>query len=186
MSGTSEIVQLLDRVSTGDKSAEAELFPCIYPDLRQLAAQYLRRERPNHTLQATALVHEAYLRMIGRQPAGWRGRTHFFAASAQVMRRILIDHARQVRSAKRGGSAPRLQLDEGLAVGGMDSGMLANLDEALTRLAAFAPRQAQVVEMRFFGGMTEEEIADKLGVSTRTVKRDWNLAKAWLYGELHR
>ena len=186
MSNSSEIVRILDRVSTGDKTAEAELFPYVYADLRQIAAKYLRRERPNHTLQATALVHEAYLRLIGRQPADWRGRTHFFAASAQVMRRILTDYARQTKAAKRGGHAVKLELDEGLLMGGQDCELVDDLDEALTRLATFAPRQALVVEMRFFGGMTEEEIAEKLQVSSRSVKRDWNVAKAWLYGELSR
>ena len=185
MCDPSELVRLLDRALAGDPNADAELMPHVYADLRQMAAKYLRRERRDHTLQATALVHEAYLRLVGRKEAGgWRGRTHFFATSAQVMRRILTDHARQTKAVKRGAGLPELELDDALLIGGQDCRMIADLDEALTRLGEFAPRQARVVEMRFFGGMSEEEIAQELDVSTRTVKRDWNVAKAWLYGEL--
>ena len=185
MGESSQIVRLLDRASAGDKNAEAELLPLVYADLRSIAARYLHRERANHTLQATALVHEAYLRLIGgRQPIAWRGRTHFFATSAQLMRMILTDYARLTKAAKRGGSAPKLNLDDALIVGQEECEMMADLDEALKRLAAFAPRQAHVVEMRFFGGMTEDEIAEQLQISGRTVKRDWSVAKAWLYGEL--
>jgi RNA polymerase sigma factor (TIGR02999 family) len=187
MSDSSQIVELLDKASAGDKDAEAELLPYVYADLHAIAAKYLYRERPNHTLQATALVHEAYLRLIGRrEPVAWRGRTHFFATSAQLMRRILTDYARQTKAAKRGGGTPKLVLEDSLVVGSYQCEMLDDLDDALKRLAAFAPRQAQVVEMRFFAGMTEEQIAEKLQVSGRTVKRDWSVAKAWLYGDLRR
>lgn len=185
MRDSSQIIRLLERASAGDKGAEAELLPHVYADLRAMAAKYLHRERPNHTLQATALVHEAYLRLIGRRkPLAWRGRTHFFATSARLMRRILTDYARHTKAAKRGGCAVKLELEDALVIGGYRCEMLDALDEALKRLAAFAPRQAQVVEMRFFGGMTEEQIAEQLQVSARTVKRDWFVAKAWLYGEL--
>jgi RNA polymerase sigma-70 factor (ECF subfamily) len=185
MTDSSHLVGLLDKAAGGDKAAEAEVIREVYADLRHIAAQYLRRERPDHSLQATALVHEAYLRLVGgNQTADWRGRTHFFATSAQVMRHILTDHARQRNAAKRGGPVPRIQLEESLAIADCDCELFTDLDEALKRLAVFAPRQAQVVEMRFFGGMTEDEIARELQVSARTVKRDWTVAKAWLYGEL--
>jgi RNA polymerase sigma factor (TIGR02999 family) len=179
-----EITALLERVSAGDKSAESELLPRVYGELRRMAGGYLRRERSDHTLQATALVHEAYLKLTGQTHIHWNGRAHFFAVAAQLMRRILVDHARQFRAAKRGAGAAKLELDAALMVGESQHNLIADLDEALERLAKFAPRQAQVVEMRFFGGMTEDEIALRLEVSPRTVKRDWTLARAWLHGEM--
>jgi RNA polymerase sigma-70 factor (ECF subfamily) len=187
MTESHEIADLLDRTAAGDKLAEQELLGIVYAELRQIAARYLRRERPNHTLQATALVHEAYLRLVGAaHGVEWRGRTHFFATSAQVMRRILTDYARQTKAEKRGGAAHKVELDRALLVGHECCDTIDDLHEALQRLAAFAPREARVVEMRFFGGMTEDEVALALGISSRSVKRDWNLAKAWLYGELRK
>lgn len=179
-----ETTSLLRRLAAGDKSAEAELMPTVYLDLKRLAAGYLRRERQDHTLQATALVHEAYLKLAGQHAPRWQGRSHFFAMAAKIMRRILTDHARQHRAQKRGCGQAELEL-EGLQVAvEEDCDLIHHLDEALDRLALFAPRQAQVVELRFFGGMTEEEVAAHLEVGRRTVKRDWSIAKAWLQGEL--
>ena len=182
--GQNEITALLNRISAGDGLAEGELLPLVYAELHRMAATYLRGERKNHTLQATALVHEAYLRMAGRRAPDWQGRDHFFAASAQAMRRILTDYARSVKASKRGGEFQRLELDELTVAANGDGLPFDELDEALDRLAKFAPRQARVVELRFFGGLTEGEIASYLKVSSRTVKRDWNVARAWLYGEL--
>lgn len=179
-----ETTRLLRRLAEGDKSAEAELMPAVYLELKRLAAGYLRRERQDHTLQATALVHEAYLKLAGQHAPRWQGRSHFFAMAAKIMRRILTDHARQHRAQKRGSGQTELEL-EGLQVAAEeDCDLIHHLDEALDRLASFAPRQAQVVELRFFGGMTEEEVAVHLEVGRRTVKRDWSIAKAWLQGEL--
>jgi len=158
--------------------------PHVYTELKRLAASYLRRERPDHTLQATALVHEAYLRLAGQPDPNWNNRSHFFAMAARVMRRILTDHGRLHRASKRGAGRTKLNIDLVAIVGEEPSGEIEDLDEALTRLAAFAPRQAQVVEMRFFGGMTEDEIAEILKLSSRTIKRDWIIARAWLFGEL--
>ena len=179
-----ELERLLQRVAHGDAGAETELLASVYVDLKRMAAACLRRERPDHTLQATALVHEAYLKMVGRPAMQWVDRGHFFAVAAQIMRRILADHGRHRRALKRGAGCATLCFDDS-RIGGSEGGFrFADLDEALTRLATFAPRQAQVVELRFFGGMTEEEIAAHLAVCARTVKRDWIVAKAWLYGAL--
>jgi RNA polymerase sigma factor (TIGR02999 family) len=167
-------------LATGDKAAEAELMPHVYSELKRLAASYLRRERPGHTLQATALVHEAYMKLAGQQNLNWQNRSHFFAMAAQVMRRILTDHARLHGAAKRGAGRPKLNIDDVAVVGAAPCDQIDDLDEALTRLAALA----KVVEMRFFGGMTEEEIAGILQLSSRTIKRDWIIARAWLFGEL--
>ncbi len=158
--------------------------PHVYTELKRLAASYLRRERDGHTLQATALVHEAYMKLARLDELEWRNRNHFFAVAATVMRRLLTDHARQHRAARRGAGHAKLNIDEVAVIGSARSGEIDDLDEALTRLAAFAPRQAKVVEMRFFGGMTEEEIAEILQLSSRTIKRDWIIARAWLFGEL--
>ena len=158
--------------------------PHVYSELKRVAAGYLRRERPGHTLQATALVHEAYMKLAGQQDPHWENRGHFFAMAAQIMRRILTDHARHHRAQRRGDGKANLNIDLVVVIGEAPSDQIDDLDEALTRLAAFAPRQAQVVEMRFFGGMTEEEIAGIMQLSSRTIKRDWIIARAWLYGEL--
>ena len=179
-----EISDLLDRLAAGDKSAEAELVPSVYAELKRLAAGFLRRERPDHTLQPTALVHEAYLKLAGQQTPHWQDRTHFFAMAATVMRRILTDHARQHRALKRGSGQVDLKLEDLQLANEEECELVQYLDVALNRLALFAPRQALVVELRFFGGMTEDEIALHLAVCSRTIKRDWTIAKAWLYGEL--
>ena len=173
------ITELLNRFGNGDQGAEKELFPYLYAELRKLAFAKLRRERAGHTLQATALVHEVYLRMIGHK-AQWNGRAHFFAVSARVMRAILIDYARQQKTGKRGGGIKPLPLDDVLIISSDKAELALQVDEALVQLAALDERQARVVEMRYFAGMTEEEIGLVLGVSSKTVKRDWAMAKAWL------
>lgn len=158
----------------------------VYNELRRLAGQYLRQERPGNTLQATALVHEAYLRLRNQADGRWEDRNHFFATAAQIMRRILVDHARMKVAEKRGGAQEKLQLDEALVFSPEQSNELTALDEALERLAKIDPRQSRIVELRFFGGLSVEQIAAILQTSPRTVKRDWSVARAWLYGELQR
>ena len=181
------VTGLLKQLSSGDKAAEDALIRHVYRELHDLAAACLRRERGGHTLQATALVHEAYFRLTGQREIDWANRHHFFGIAAKVMRRILADYGRKRKAAKRGGGAVAVPLDEidnMLGGGSADDRISADLDEALTRLAVFAPRQAKVVELRFFGGVEEHEIGEMLGISERTVKRDWAAARAWLYGEL--
>lgn len=179
-----EITGLLTAMRQGDSRARDRLIPIVYQELRKIASRYLRRERGSHTLQTTALVHEAYLRMVGGSHAAWQDRTHFFAVAATVMRRILVDHARSRGAGKRGGRQVRVEWKDALAfVEGRLDEVLA-VDEALSRLSRWDARQGQVVELRFFGGLTEAEIADLLGLSLRTVKRDWSLARAWLRAEL--
>ncbi|MGA2425640.1 MAG: sigma-70 family RNA polymerase sigma factor [Terriglobales bacterium] len=180
-----DLTKLLSEVAKGDKVAASQLVPLVYSEMRRLAAAYMRRERENHTLQATALVHEAYLKLVD-QRTDWQSRAHFFGVAAQVMRHILIDHARGHSRAKRGGAKEAVTLDEGLVFSDEKSEELLALDEALQRLAKLDTRQAKVVEMRFFGGLTVEETAEALSISPITVKRDWSLARAWLYGELER
>jgi RNA polymerase sigma factor (TIGR02999 family) len=183
MSG-GEMTMLLARWSTGDRKALDEIFPYVYDDLRRLAAGQLRHERKDHTLQTTALVHESYLRLIGREGASIETRSQFFAVAAQVLRRVLVDHARKRRRQKRGGDAITWVIDESLdaAAGrGLD---LVRLDDALTDLSNMDRRQAEIVEMKFFGGLEMDEIANIVGVSTSTVKRDWASARAWLLREL--
>jgi RNA polymerase sigma factor (TIGR02999 family) len=183
-SSPQDITRMLIDWSEGDREALDRLIPIVYTELRRQASRQLRRERPGHTLQTTALIHEAYLRLVDQRGARWQSRAHFFAVSAQLMRRILVDHARRRRRAKRGGSAVALPLDEGLvAAGGTGADLLA-LDEALERLAAVDARQSRIVELRFFGGLSIEETAEALGVSLTTVKDDLKLAKAWLRREL--
>jgi RNA polymerase sigma factor (TIGR02999 family) len=177
------VTQLLLEWRQGDQQALDQLMPLVYDELRQLASRQLRRERPGHTLQTTALVHEAYLRLID-QNVSWQNRTHFFGIAAQMMRRILVDHARHHHYAKRGGGAPKLSLDEALDLPAERAAELVALDEALTSLATLYPRQSQIVELRYFGGLTIEETAEVLGIGTTTVIREWSLAKAWLYREL--
>jgi RNA polymerase sigma-70 factor (ECF subfamily) len=179
-----DVTDLLRRVTGGDKEAEVELMPEIYRELHKIAAAYMRRERPDHTLQPTALVNEAYEKLSSQRNVHWESRAHFFGIAAQVMRRILVDYARRHRSGKRGGGILFVQFDDSLGVSEDQCALVSNLDEALERLRALSPRQARVVEMRFFGGMTEDEIAEVLGVTSRTVKRDWKNARAWLYGQL--
>ena len=160
--------------------------PLVYGELRRLARHYLSRERSDHTLQCTALVHEAYVRLAGGNPPDWKDRAHFFGVAARLMRQVLVDHARAHRAAKRGGGAPRLTLDEELiGAGSADLDVLA-LDDALTDLAAVSPQQSQIVELRFFSGLTIEETSEVLGVSPATVKRSWTTARAWLFREMNR
>jgi len=170
--------------SNGDETALEKLVPLVYEELHRLAHRYISRERPGNTLQTTALAHEAYLRLVDAQGVQWHNRAHFFAVAAQTMRRILVDLARARHNLKHGGGARQVSLDEVLVaspVRGVD--MLA-LDEALGRLAALNPRQSQVVELRYFGGLTNEEVAEVIKISPRTVRSDWSLARAWLYREL--
>jgi RNA polymerase sigma-70 factor, ECF subfamily len=178
-----EITSLLSRVSEGDHNAEDRVLSLLYKDLRRLAQHYLDAERKDHTLQATALVHEAYLRVCRSDKVHWQNRAHFIAVAARAMRRVLVDHARSVHARKREGQ--RVELDSAMVYSDQQSEEILALDEALKRLASWDNRQAQIVEMRFFGGLQIEEIANLLKVSVRTVKRDWNMARAWLYGELH-
>ena len=171
-------------MADGPEPSDEKTIEFVYQDLRRLAGYYLRAERSDHTLQATALVHEAYLRIYQSQGFEWRSRGHFVAVAAKAMRRILIDHARKTKAVKRGGV--KISLDSALVYSPAQSSQLLALDRALQRLAERDERAAQVVEMRFFGGMEIGEIADLLEISERTVKRDWNVARAWLFGELNR
>jgi RNA polymerase sigma-70 factor, ECF subfamily len=178
------ITGLLSELTRGNKEAEQELMPLVYQELKRLARAYLRRERSDHTLQTTALVHEAYLKLVGQQSPNWQSRSHFFGIAAQLMRRILIDHARAHLREKRGGLQDVLPLDQALAFSPEHSSDLLCLDEALERLAVIDPRQSKIVELRFFGGLSVQETSEFLGVSPKTVKRDWAVAKAWLHAEL--
>jgi RNA polymerase sigma-70 factor, ECF subfamily len=174
-----EVTRLLIAMQDGRKDAAADLLKLVYDELRRLAASYMRRERPDHTLQATALVHEAYIKLAG-QDATWQNRAHFFGVSAQVMRRILMDHARAVKAEKRGSGGAKVALDEALLISSADSQELLDLDDALSDLAEFDPRLARVVELRYFGGLSVEETAEVMSCATRTVNRDWRTAQAWL------
>ncbi len=178
------VTQLLVRYQAGDHDALGQLFPVVYDELRRIAAGYMKRENPGHTLQATALVNEAYFRLVDQKAVEWQNRAHFFGVAAQIMRRILCDHARARRADKRGGNAPKLSLDEALGLSSGGTPDLVELDDALKKLAALSERQAKVVEMRFFAGLSVEEAAEALGASPATVKRDWTFAKAWLAKEL--
>lgn len=171
---------LLRAWSSGDANALELIVVQVYPELHAIARRFLSRERPGHTLQATALVHEAYLRLVDLNRIDWRDRVHFFAVGARVMRRILVDYARSKHNAKRGGGVRHLNLNEALLVSDQSDPALARMDEALNELATFDPRKAQIVEMRYFGGLNANDIASVLGVSPQTVNRDWSLAKAWL------
>lgn len=184
------ITELLSRVDDGEAwtpASSEELMPLVYPELRRLARRYLQRERPGHTLQPTALVHEAFLKLVDQSRVRWRGRSHFFAVGAQAMRRLLIDHARGHQRAKRGGGERCVTLSgaEAIALGpSLDTEQLLTLNSALSKLARLDPRQARIVELRFFGGLQVAEIADLLEVSKRTVEGDWTHARAWLRREL--
>ncbi len=179
-----EVTQLLIAWSNGDKAALNKLMPLIYDELRQLARHYMSRERPGHTLQTTALVNEAYVRLVNRQGVHWQNRAHFFAIAAQLMRSILVDHARSHAYAKRGGGAHKIALDDAMVVSQERAAEVVALDDALKRLAEIDPQQSRTVELRFFGGLTIEETAEVLGLSPATIKREWSTAKAWLYHEL--
>ncbi|HVQ13203.1 MAG TPA: sigma-70 family RNA polymerase sigma factor [Vicinamibacterales bacterium] len=179
--GTGDISRLLRAWAGGNLQARDALVPLVYHELRKRAAGYLRHERPDHTLQATALVHEAFLRLAGQDRVAWQNRGHFYAVAAQMMRRILVDYARERLAAKRPAAAMRVDLDEGIPAPDPPGCDVLMLDEALTELAAMDPRQGQIVELRYFGGLSEQEVADALSVSRATVTRDWKRARAWLY-----
>ncbi len=181
-----EITHLLRAWGQGDAAALEKLMPLVYAELRRLARRYMKRQRPDHPLQTTALVNEAYLRLIDSSRVQWQDRAHFFAVSAQLMRRILVDFARAQGNLKRGGGAQQLSLDQAMEVSAERNADLIALDDALNTLATMNPRQSQIVELRYFGGLSEEETAEALTVSPRTVRRDWSLARAWLYRELNR
>jgi RNA polymerase sigma factor (TIGR02999 family) len=178
-----QVCELLRAWSDGDASALERLTPIVYAELHRLARRYMRGERPGHSLQTTALVNEAYMRLVGYERMQWQNRAHFLAVSAQLMRRILVEHARR-HNLKRGGAVPHVSLDEAAMVGGGRASDLVALDDAINALAQLDPRKARVVEMRFFGGLNVDETADVLKVSPATVMRDWSTAKAWLYREL--
>ena len=181
---SAHVTELLVAWSDGDKSAEKELYSLVYQELRRLAHRYMFGENPGNTLQTTALVNEAYLRLIDRKRADWQNRAHFFGFSAQVMRHILVDLARSKNYQKRGGEVRKVALDENLVMAEMKDGSLVALDDALKALAEVDERKSKVVELRFFGGMSVQETAEVLRVSEDTVMRDWRLAKAWLYRKL--
>ncbi len=183
-SNCSPITELLRRWSEGDKAALDSLMPLIYDDLRRLANFYLNQESNARTLQSTALVHEVYLRLCGQEDPSWNGRAHFFAVAAKMIRRILVDHAREKSAAKRGGEMQPQPLDEALMIPAQSGIDLVALNAALDDLADFDQRKAQVVEMRFFAGLAGKDIAAVLGVTEPTVRRDWNIARAWLYRRL--
>jgi RNA polymerase sigma factor (TIGR02999 family) len=178
------VTQLLGEWSNGDEGALGKLFPLVHPELHRLAHHYMSRERVGHTLQTTAVLNEAYLRLVDNTKPLWQGRTHFIAAAAQMMRRIMVDHARKNQSLKRGGGALKVTLDEGALVTETRSQELLHLDEALERLAAQDPQKGHIVELRYFGGLSVAETAEFLKLSQRTVEREWTAAKAWLYREL--
>jgi len=176
-----EITQLLMNWSQGDKAALDQLVPLVYPELRRLARRHMDREDPAHTLQTSALINEAYLKLVDQQNVKWQNRSHFFAVAAQVMRHILVDHARTRNYVKRGGGAPKLPLDEAAALTEQRAGQLIALDDALRDLAALDERKSQIIELRFFGGLSLEETAEVMKISPSTVQREWRAAKAWLH-----
>jgi len=186
-----EVTELLVRLSGGSRDALDQLLPLVYDELRSLAAGYLRREQPDHTLQLTALVHEAWLKLIDDSQINLQNRAHFFGIAAQVMRRVLVDHARRQMADKRGGGIQKLSLNENLDAENLDAAHeraaeLIALDDAMQELASFDPQKGRIVELRFFGGLSVEETAQVLGVSAVTIKRQWRMAKAWLYGKVNR
>jgi RNA polymerase sigma factor (TIGR02999 family) len=183
---SAQLTEVLRAWTGGDESAFAKVIELAYPELREIARRCLRMERSEHTLQATALVHEAYLRLMDARNLTWQDRAHFFAVAASIMRRILVDHARAKGRAKRGGGMRQVNLDAALMVTTESDPELVRLDEALEDLATFDPRKARVVELRYFGGLTSQEAAAVLRVSLQTINRDWSLAKAWLIHELRR
>jgi RNA polymerase sigma-70 factor (ECF subfamily) len=180
----SEITQLLHRLEAGDRSGVDRLFSAVYQELRNMAAKCFQREAKGNTLQPTALVHEAYMKLVDQKAVDWQGRTHFYAVAAQAMRRILVDHARHRGAVKRGGGQKRLQLDDQLVSGFQPNDDILAVDEALSKLAQLDPRQAELVELRFFGGLSVEEAADTLGISKRAAEREWTMVRAWLRREL--
>ena len=179
------VTELLARWSHGDDRALAELTPLVYEELRRIAHRHMGGQRPDHTLQTTALVNEAYLRLADQTDPRWQNRAHFFAVAARAMRQILVSYARSQQAQKRGGGALKVELDEAAIVSPEESKEIVDLHEALERLAALDSRKAQVVELKYFGGLNHDEIAEVMKISTMTVRRDWVFAKAWLYDELH-
>lgn len=178
------VTQLLVEGSKGNKEALDQLLPIVYAELRLQAARFLRRERAGHTLQTTALIHEAYIRLVDQRNVQWQNRAQFFGVAAQLMRRILVDHARTKKRTKRGGSAVRVSLDQAMVITQEPEIDVIALDQALNRLAEIDPQQSRIVELRFFSGLSVEETAEVLGISPATVKRDWSVAKAWLHREI--
>lgn len=185
-SSSADITQMLLAWSSGDKAALNQLMPLVYQELHRLARHYMRREQLGHTLQTTAVIHEAYLRLVDQRQVHWQNRSHFYAICAQAMRRILVDYAKGQQRAKRGGGAAQVSLDEVASLAPEKAPDLVALDETLERLQVFDSRKSQVVELRFFGGLSIEETAEVLKIAPITVMREWNAAKAWLYGELIR
>lgn len=182
MPNSEQITQLLNEWKDGNQTALDKLMPLVYGELRRQASRYLQKERQGHTLQTTALIHEAYLKLVGLNQIEWQNRAHFFAIAAQAMRRILVDYARERHREKRGGFAENLPIDEAIQISLKEKSVdLIALDEALTHLAKIDERQARVVELRYFSGLSIDETAEVLGVSNATVRNDWNMAKAWLY-----
>ena len=179
-----EITQLLAKLRNGGSSTHSRLANLVYDELHRIASQYMRRERPGHSLQATVLVNDAYLRLVNGSERTWENRSHFYAVAAQAMRRILINHARGRKAAKRGGGVGELQLDDVVVISDDNYEEILAIDEALTRLAEFDPRAGQIVEMRYYAGLKDDEIAEVLGVSPKTVRRDWDVARRWLRNEL--
>lgn len=180
----SEVTQLLQQLGVAGHAATDQLYAAVYRDLKGIAEQFFRRESPGQTLQATALVHEAYLKLVDQRSVDWQGRAHFLGVAAQAMRRILLDRARHRGAAKRGGDWKRITLNDRLIPGMESDDGLVAVDEALQRLAEVDPRQAQIVELRFFGGLSVEEVAEVLSVSKRSIEREWTMVRAWLRREL--
>jgi RNA polymerase sigma factor (TIGR02999 family) len=183
-SSPDEITRMLIQWSNGEREALDKLIPMVYAELRKIAGRVLQRERRDHTLQPTALVHEAYFRLIDQRSVNWRNRAQFFAIAAQAMRRIIVDHARRHNALKRGGENLKVELEAAMLLPGARDVDVVRLDDALTALAEFDPQQGRIVELRFFGGLSIEETAEVIGISPATVKRDWSMAKAWLHREL--
>jgi len=184
--GRENITRMLGELRAGRKEVESRLLEAVYPELRRIAAHYMQGERAGHTLQPTALVNEAYLELVGQPDIDWRNRSHFFGIAAQLMRRILVNYARQKKAQKRDGNRQRVELSDVVAIAEGHLDEIIAIDAALDRLAELDPRQAKIVELRFFTGLTEDETAEALAISPRTVKREWTVAKAWLHSELNR
>ena len=183
-SSEEEVTALLRRWRDGDEAALNKLTPLVYDELHRLAHNYIRRERPGHTLQTTALVNEAYVRLVDQNSVDWQNRAHFFGVAAQVMRHILVDYARQQTAVKRGGGVERFNLDEGLIISKESAAELVALDEALKALSNLYPRRSKVLELRYFGGLNNKEASEILNVSETTIERDWRFARAWLFREM--
>jgi RNA polymerase sigma-70 factor (ECF subfamily) len=183
-SAPGEITFLLQKIRNGDSEAQTQLWEQLYPELHRLAERYCRGERDGHTLSPTALLHEAYFQLVKQSDKDWESRAHFIGVAAQVMRRILVDYARSYQADKRAGAHQNISLDEGLVLAPGRPDQILALDDALLRLASLDARQSRIVELRFFGGLSDKETAEVLGISIRTVTREWGMAKAWLYGEL--